>query len=213
MSRALRVLPYGDRGVLLEVATTADVLGLAAALRAGPPPGVVDVVPAARTVLLTVDGGRPAVAAVAEQARRLRWEPGAGSGPGHEPPEPVELAVRYDGADLAEVAGMAGLSGPDEVVRRHTAAAYTVAFSGFVPGFAYLAGGDPALRVPRRDTPRTRVPAGSVAVAGEWTGVYPRRSPGGWRLLGRTDAPLWDAERDPPALLVPGAPVRLVARS
>jgi KipI family sensor histidine kinase inhibitor len=119
----------------------------------------------------------------------------------------VEIPVTYDGPDLAEVARLTGLPA-DEVVRRHAAAEYVVAFSGFAPGFGYLTGLPAELRVPRRDSPRTAVPAGSVAVAGEFTGVYPRRSPGGWQLLGRTDAVLWDPERDPPALLVPGTRVR-----
>ena len=121
----------------------------------------------------------------------------------------VEIPVRYDGADLAAVAERVGLS-LDEVVALHCAPEYTVRFCGFSPGFGYLDGLDPRLHVPRHSSPRTSVPAGSVAVAGEFTGVYPRSSPGGWQLLGRTDAPLWDADRDPPALLTPGARVRFV---
>jgi biotin-dependent carboxylase-like uncharacterized protein len=124
--------------------------------------------------------------------------------------DPVVLPVRYDGADLAEVASLTGL-GVAEVVRRHAAATYTVAFGGFMPGFAYLTGLDPVLHLPRRSSPRTRVPAGSVAVAGEFAAVYPSATPGGWRLLGTCTTPLFDVHRDPPALLRPGTRVRFVA--
>ncbi|HVU92653.1 MAG TPA: allophanate hydrolase subunit 1, partial [Jatrophihabitans sp.] len=125
--------------------------------------------------------------------------------------ELVELAVEYDGPDLAATAAELGLS-PAELVRRHAAGEYVVAFCGFAPGFAYLTGLDPALHVPRLAEPRTRVPAGAVGIAGEFTGVYPRPSPGGWRLLGRTDAVLWDLDRTPPALLPPGTRVRFRPR-
>jgi KipI family sensor histidine kinase inhibitor len=115
----------------------------------------------------------------------------------------VTIDVVYDGADLDEVARLTGLS-PDEVVAAHTAAPMRVGFGGFAPGFGYLVGGDERLHVPRRAEPRTRVPVGSVGLAGEFSGVYPRESPGGWQLIGHTDAVLWDVERDPPALLTPG---------
>ena len=107
------------------------------------------------------------------------------------------------------MAALTGLTGA-EVVRRHAGREWTVAFCGFAPGFAYLTGGDPALRVPRRDTPRTAVPAGSVGLADGFSGAYPRRMPGGWQLIGRTDAVLWDLDRQPPALLPPGTRVRFV---
>jgi len=116
----------------------------------------------------------------------------------------------YDGEDLAEVSRLTGLS-TEAVVEAHTGTPWRVAFGGFAPGFFYLAGGDPRLVVPRRDSPRTAVPAGSVALAGEFSAVYPRRSPGGWQLLGRTTAPLWDLDATPPALLAPGDTVRFVA--
>jgi KipI family sensor histidine kinase inhibitor len=119
--------------------------------------------------------------------------------------------VRYDGEDLPEVARMCGLT-EREVAVRHLEATYLVAFCGFAPGFAYLTGGDPVLRVPRRADPRTRVPAGAVGLADEFTGVYPRPMPGGWQLIGRTDAVLWDLGREPPALLLPGTRVRFVER-
>jgi KipI family sensor histidine kinase inhibitor len=119
----------------------------------------------------------------------------------------VVLPVRYDGPDLDVVAGLTGLS-REQVVERHARGAYRVRFCGFAPGFAYLDGLDPRLHVPRRAEPRRRVPAGAVGLAGEFTGVYPRASPGGWQLIGTTDVPLWDLHRTPPALLPPGTRVR-----
>ncbi|MBT2474073.1 carboxyltransferase domain-containing protein, partial [Microbacterium sp. ISL-103] len=115
--------------------------------------------------------------------------------------------VRYDGEDLDEAASLLGVSAA-ELVNRHLAADWKVAFSGFAPGFGYVVSSDPLFDVPRRSSPRTRVPAGSVALAGQFTGVYPRESPGGWQLIGRTDALMWDIDRDPPALLSPGTTVR-----
>ena len=117
------------------------------------------------------------------------------------------IEVNYDGDDLDEVAGLTGLSRA-EVIAAHTGRPWRVGFVGFAPGFGYLTSGDPRLTVPRRATPRTRVPAGAVGLAGEFCGVYPRESPGGWQLIGRTDARMWDIERDPPTLLRPGAWVR-----
>jgi KipI family sensor histidine kinase inhibitor len=214
----VRLAPVGSAAVLVELADLDAVLALGAALADEPLPGVVEVVPAARTVLLRWASARDLRRAAglpglpglqAQLERRLagaaaRGPEGAGGGG-----DVVEVPVRYDGEDLAEVARLTGLR-PAEVVRAHTGTDWTVAFTGFAPGFAYLAGGDPALRVPRRATPRTRVPAGAVGLAGELSGVYPRASPGGWQLLGTTDLPVWDVERDPPALLRPGARVRFV---
>ncbi len=196
----MKVLPYGDAALLVEPDDPATVLAVAAA--AGAEPGVLEVVPAARTLLV-----RAAPADIARLTRRLPElgaAPAATTGPAA---DPVVLDVRYDGADLAGAAAELGLD-PDDLVRRHAAGAYVVAFCGFAPGFAYLTGLDPALHVSRRAEPRARVPAGAVAIAGEFTGVYPRASPGGWRLLGHTDTALWDLERTPPARLVPGIPVR-----
>jgi KipI family sensor histidine kinase inhibitor len=200
-----RLLPYGTGAVLVELAGAADVLPLRDALLAQGHPAVHAVVPAARTVLVQFHPG--AVAEVQAWISRCLAAPAGPSTAGR--PEPVvELAVRYDGADLESVARRCGLSVP-EVIQRHSAAEYTVQFCGFAPGFGYLSGLDPALRLPRLDSPRPAVPAGSVAIAGEFTGVYPRSSPGGWLLLGRTDAVLFDLDRRPPALLRPGTPVRL----
>jgi KipI family sensor histidine kinase inhibitor len=119
----------------------------------------------------------------------------------------LEIPVTYDGPDLADVARLTGL-GEREVVEAHTGSTWRVAFGGFAPGFGYLVGGDPRLEVPRREESRTTVPAGAVGLAGTFSGVYPRESPGGWQLIGTTSAPMWDLDRDPPALLVPGAVVR-----
>jgi KipI family sensor histidine kinase inhibitor len=121
----------------------------------------------------------------------------------------VEIPVCYDGEDLAEVGELTGL-GADGVVEAHTGQTWTVAFAGFAPGFGYLVGEDDRLHVPRRTTPRTKVPAGAVGLAGEFSGVYPRESPGGWQLIGSTRLPMWDLDRDPPALLQPGLRVRFV---
>jgi len=181
---------------------------LHAALRALDPPGVVELVPAYRTLLVVADPER--AGALDELAARLPALelPPADAVAG----DPVEIPVRYDGQDLPEVAGLTGLDA-EEVVRRHTAPEYTVAFLGFSPGFPYLVGLDPALEVPRRDTPRTSIPAGSVGLAGGQTGIYPSASPGGWQLIGRTEVTLFDPGRDPPALLAPGGRLRFtVAR-
>jgi KipI family sensor histidine kinase inhibitor len=198
----MRFLPAGYSGLLVECDDLAQVVALHRALERSRPKGVVDLVPAALTLLLTFDAGT-SHAGLSDTIAATDLD--GDTGPAHE--RHVTIEVTYDGADLAEVAGLTGLSA-DEVVRRHQDSRYVVAFTGFAPGFAYLAGGDPALVVPRRSTPRTKVPAGSVALAGEFTGVYPREGPGGWQLIGRTGAPLWDLDRDPPALLSPGTTVR-----
>lgn len=197
----LTVLPCGDRALLVEVADGSAVAALRGALERSPLPGQRELVPAARTVLVVLDRA-PTDLDVAT-LRRLRPEPGAAGPDGGL----VELPVVFDGPDLAEVAGLTGRDVPG-LVAALTGAELTVAFGGFAPGFAYLTGLPAELHVPRRDTPRTRVPAGSVGLAGPYAGAYPRASPGGWQLVGRTDAVLFDVDRDPPALLAPGARVR-----
>lgn len=197
-----RTLPAGHHAVLVECDDLTEVMSLHRALDGARPDGVVDLVPAARTVLITFDESTSRESVTAAVSR-------VGSNDAAPPPgdREVVIPVTYDGADLADVAELTGIPA-EEVVRRHQAAEHVVAFTGFAPGFAYIAGGDPSLHVPRRSTPRTRVPAGSIALAGEFTGTYPREGPGGWQLIGRTDAPLWDLRRDPPALLSPGTRVR-----
>ncbi|GAB3591832.1 allophanate hydrolase subunit 1 [Angustibacter peucedani] len=197
----------GDAGVVADLPDLGTARDLHRALVAAPPPGVVDLVPGARSVLVRVRPGTD-LAAVARAVRAAADRPSSG-GPAARR-EPVVVPVRYDGPDLDAVAELTGLS-RDEVVAAHTGTAWTVAFMGFAPGFAYLAGGDPRLDVPRRDHPRPRVDPGAVGLAGGLSGVYPRASPGGWQLVGRTDLPLWDLHRDPPALLAPGRAVRFEA--
>ncbi|WP_411148939.1 5-oxoprolinase subunit PxpB [Streptomyces sp. A30] len=200
----MRALPVGDGALLVEVASGEEAQALHAELlrrRAEGSLSVREIVPAARTVLL--DGlADPARLASELSATQL-------------PPTPprthdvVELPVRYDGPDLADVAALWGV-GEAEVARIHASTEFRVAFCGFAPGFGYLAGLPSRYDVPRRATPRTAVPAGSVGLAGPYTGVYPRSSPGGWQLIGTTDAVLWDHARVPAALLSPGTRVRFV---
>ena len=200
----MRLLSCGETGLLVEVADLDEVLALYAELVEAPPEGVVDLVPAARTLMLRIDPARTDPARVARAVRAVEPRPGNRPDGGH-----LEVPVTYDGEDLSEVGRLTGL-GARGVVEAHTAQEWTVAFCGFAPGFGYLVGTDDRLTVPRRGVPRTRVPARSVALAGEFTGVYPRESPGGWQLIGRTPVQPWDLERDPPALLVPGTRVRFV---
>lgn len=191
----MNVLPCGDRAVLIECETLREAQTWFAALREH-----AEVVLGARTVLVRGDlrASRELIDRTDPSTSRVEVGP------------VVEIAVTYDGTDLAEVAALTGLSVAD-VVAAHTGTAWTVAFGGFAPGFSYLVGGDPRLHVPRRPSPRTQVPAGSVGLAGEFSGVYPRASPGGWQLIGRTTRQMWDVDREPPALLVAGTTVRFVA--
>lgn len=211
----MRLLPYGDRAVLVELGSTQEAMAYAAGLGALEPAGrgrldLEQVVPAARTVLVVAGPGlglgelRGLLAGVRpEVATHPERRPGSG--------ELLEVPVTYDGPDLDEVGRLTGL-GREGVVAAHTGQTWRVAFAGFVPGFGYLVGEDDRLHVPRRDEARTRVPAGAVGLAGPYAGVYPTASPGGWQLLGTTDLRLWDLERDPPALLRPGVRVRFVRR-
>ncbi|HTA01911.1 MAG TPA: carboxyltransferase domain-containing protein, partial [Streptosporangiaceae bacterium] len=183
---------------------------VAALIRAADLPGVIDVVPGAATVLVSVEPGSWALPALAARLTELATA-AAGKQVTAAAGAAETIDVCYDGPDLADVASLTGLSIAD-VISRHQAAEYRVGWLGFAPGFAYLTGLDPLLAsVPRLDTPRLRVPAGSVAIAGGLAAVYPAGSPGGWRLLGRTTARLWDPDRDPPALLAPGTLVRFRA--
>lgn len=201
-----QVRPFGDRALLAEVGDTDEVLALAASIDAARWPEVVDVVPAERTVLVVTRPGAD-LSALAQRLAAVRGVRTAGPEP--ETAEVVTVPVHYDGPDLAEVAALTGLS-ERAVVAAHVGSSWRVAFTGFTPGFGYLVGGDRRLRVPRRDRPRTAVPAGAVGLADAYSGIYPRSSPGGWQLIGRTEAPLWRIDRDPPALLRPGGRVRFV---
>ncbi|MGX7723365.1 5-oxoprolinase subunit B family protein [Rhodococcus pyridinivorans] len=201
----MRILRAGDSALLAEFDSLDEVLAQFRALDRERPRGVVDLVPAARTLLVCFDPSETGVQVV------HKWVTTT-------PPvsrdevdvEEVTLEVRYDGADLEEVGELTGL-GADGVIAAHTGSLWTVAFGGFAPGFAYLTGGDSRLHVPRRSSPRTSVPSGAVGLAGEFSGVYPRKSPGGWQLIGTSSAPLWQPDRTPAALLRPGCTVRFVA--
>ena len=191
-----RVLPYGPNAVIVECADSAEVLAMATLARQRFGSRLVDVVPGAATV--TVVGRGPLGAEVIDT---LADAPLAAARPAV--PTLHRIDVVYDGEDLGWVAGHLSLT-VDEVIRAHTTQTWTVAFCGFAPGFGYLTGSAGGLAVPRLERPRPRVPAGSVALADRWSAVYPRSSPGGWRLIGHTDALLWDDTANPPALLAPG---------
>src|ERR1700754_3331575 len=198
------VTDYGDQALLLQFDSTAEVLAWNDILRDADLPGVVDIVPASRTVLLKLCGPRHQ-SATRQNLSKLRLTPGAvedATAPTDGRAD-VVIDVVYDGEDLEEVAKLTGLD-PKDVITAHIQTPWRVGFGGFAPGFGYLVGGDDRLNVPRRSEPRTKVPAGAVGLAGEFSGVYPRESPGGWQLIGHTDAELWDVDRDPPALLMPG---------
>jgi KipI family sensor histidine kinase inhibitor len=200
----MRALPVGEDALLVEVASGEEAEAVHAELLRRRAEGLLtvrEIVPAARTVLL--DG-------LADPAR-LASELSTSDVPPAPPRtrEAIELPVRYDGPDLADVAALWGV--PErEVARIHAATEFRVAFCGFAPGFGYLTGLPARYAVPRRATPRTAVHAGAVGLAGPYTGVYPRSSPGGWQLIGTTDAVLWDPAREPAALLSPGTRVRFV---
>jgi len=200
----MRFLPAGEQAMLVEMDDLPQVLALHARLTAAPPPGLCEMIPAARTLFLRFD---PALIDAAGLARAVLDADTA--------PVPkragrrVAIPVCYDGPDLDEVAALTGMS-RDEVIARHSGTPWRAAFGGFAPGFCYLTGGDPALDVLRRSTPRRAVPVGSVGLAGAFSGVYPQASPGGWQLIGRTSLPMWDLTRDPPAAVQPGDEVEFV---
>lgn len=194
------IRPSGDRAILVELSSLDAVLSLQRQLDAEPIPGQLDVVAAATTVLVAADS--PAsLSALVRRVRSLDLASGQ-----QRPGELVVIETVYDGADLDEAAALAGMS-RESLVAAHAEQVWNAAFGGFAPGFAYLAG-DGALDVPRRSSPRTAVPAGAVALAGTYSAVYPRQSPGGWQLIGHTSAVMWDLERPDPALVRPGDRVR-----
>jgi KipI family sensor histidine kinase inhibitor len=211
MTEQRTLLSCGEHAVLVELGGLDDVLAFAFAVRGAVTSGtpgfteVVDIVPAATTVLVVV----------AEEAEVAALRQGLEMLPAPEPGEVaandhvIEIPVRYNGPDLTDVSELTGLS-VNDVIAAHTGSDWRVAFGGFAPGFAYLSWGDPRLAVPRRQEPRTSVPSGAVGLAGEFSAIYPRSSPGGWQLIGRTDVVVFDIARDPPALLQPGMAVRFV---
>lgn len=210
MSPAVRLLPSGPGALLLETEALADVIALHDALAGTAPPGVIELVPAARTLLVVVDPALLTLETAATWVRRAASAPTAPSTPtggADARADEIVVEVDYRGDDLVDTAGLLGVS-PEHLVARHVAVAWRVAFIGFAPGFAYLAADDWPFDVPRLDVARTRVPSGAVGLAAGFSGAYPRESPGGWRLVGRTDAALWDLHADRPALLEPGRTVR-----
>lgn len=204
----------GERAVVLSspppatLACQRRIWWLADALRTHG--GFIDIVPAMNNLTVVLDPARHEPAAVQDLLMTL-WQQAGSATP---PQRRLEIPVRYGGEhgpDLAVVAAHCGLS-QQEVIARHSAARYTVFFLGFQPGFAYLGGLPPALATPRRAEPRLTVPAGSVGIGGRQTGIYPASSPGGWQLIGHTELPLFDPQREPPSLLLPGDRVRFVAQ-
>ena len=203
--KGLDIAQMGSHGLLLRTDTYVPAV-LGATIRDLALEGVSDVVLAETTLLVRCDH------AAAQQAVQHRLEEVIKSydeNPSQVDREPIEIPVRYDGEDLEFVAEACSLS-EEEVIRRHLGTTYVAAFCGFAPGFAYLSGLDSSLKLPRRDTPRTRVPAGTVAIAATYSAVYPQESPGGWHLIGSTSTELWDVARQPPALIEPGRQVRFV---
>lgn len=201
----MTILPFGPRAVLIEVATLTAALDLQARL-SDPPDGVVDIVPAARTVLVHVD---PAVLPVAAARAWIDRATRSDAVAPERVRRDVDVPIVYDGPDLDETALLLGLS-REALTAAHTSAAWTVAFTGFAPGFGYLVSEDWAFDVARLPSPRPRVAAGAVGLAGVFSGAYPRATPGGWRLIGTTEAPLFDPTAAEPALLTPGTAVRFV---
>ncbi|GAA3747179.1 allophanate hydrolase subunit 1 [Leifsonia bigeumensis] len=203
----MKVLPFGDRALLAEFESLDEAMGAFRALEAARAPGVIELVPAARTVLVRIDPGRMSLTAARNWLESTRLDTKASATGAI-----VTIPVRYDGPDLASTAEILGLS-TDELVSRHSGTAWRCAFIGFAPGFAYLVdaestGGRAGLDVPRRATSREAVPAGAVGLAGEFTGIYPRSSPGGWQLIATTEVTLFDPDREHPALIAPGTTVR-----
>ena len=213
MTAVPRIAPLGDSaltitfGAAIDAATAAAVGRLAATIPARPPRGFVELVPGYVTLTLYFDPLATSVRQLADDITVLIARPTVAEATPSS--RLVEIAVRYDGPDLANVAAATGLS-EAEVISRHSAPEYRVGLLGFVPGFAYLGPIDPALVLPRRSSPRARVPAGSVAIAGAQTGIYPAETPGGWHLIGHTAVTLFDPARAPPALLAVGDRVRFL---
>ncbi|MBM3604050.1 MAG: 5-oxoprolinase/urea amidolyase family protein [Alphaproteobacteria bacterium] len=200
----MRFLPVSPRCLLIELRDLEATLALFDALADDPVAGVSETVPAARTLMIRT---APGVSADRDLALAiLNRQPPPGTRPASRAVETVELPVTYDGQDLDDVARHMDLT-VAEVAAAHQAVTWQVAFCGFAPGFAYMTCEDARFDLPRRPAPRTRIPAGSVALAGRFCGIYPQETPGGWQLIGHTRVPMWDLSRDPPALLRPGARV------
>lgn len=203
----MRFLPVNLSSLLIEFSSLEETLALHQNLLLEPIDSIMEMIPAACTLLIYFDRYRTDAANLAVSIRERECSTHV-----HPCGRTVSITVAYDGEDLHNVAELLGLS-VAEVIYRHTHQCYQVAFTGFAPGFAYLSCPNNQLCVPRRTSPRVRIPAGSVALAGEFSGIYPKDSPGGWQLIGRTDQPMWDLKREPPALLRPGDQVVFVDAS
>lgn len=200
----MRFLPVNLSSLIVELRDLDETLALFDALSASPLTGIEEIIPAARTLMIRFRPGLTDAKTLAQHIQRCDLA-GQQRGTGRT----VTIPVDYQGEDLPEVAEKLGIS-VQEVIRRHTENPYTVAFVGFAPGFAYMVSKTAQLHVPRRSTPRTKIPAGSVALAGEFSGIYPQASPGGWQIIGQTPLKMWDIERNEPALLLPGSNVHFV---
>ncbi len=201
----MRIMPYGDRAVLAEFDDLESTMAAYASMEDSRPDWVQGLVPAARTVLVSVDPNRIGLRALVDWINSLEE-----TAPAKQDSRQVTIPIRYDGEDLGQVAELLGRS-TEALINWHLESNWVCAFIGFAPGFAYLAGG--GLSVPRLETSRPEVPAGSVALAGEFCGIYPRNSPGGWRIIGTTDAELWTGDPESPALITPRTMVRFEAVS
>ena len=198
MAEAMRFLAAGGEAVLVELDDLGQTLALLDLLKDSKPRGVHELVPGARTLLVRYNPLLTDRATLIHTIGQIDL-----SAHTARQGKAIDIPITYDGEDLGSIADILGWS-VNELVRRHMAATYTVAFTGFAPGFAYMISDDPDIDVPRRSTPRVRVPAGTVALAGKFGGIYPTDSPGGWQLLGTTPLGMWDMHRDKPALLAPG---------
>ena len=213
MSRPVSCLPLGEGAVTLtlgdEISTDIHqtIRSIAAALGAAPEDGILDVVPGYTTLSVFFDPQLTSFGLIRDRLLELHASAGVGH---HQPGREWVIPVRYDGPDLADVASRTGLS-TTEVIARHSAPVYRVYLIGFVPGFAFLGELDPRLVVPRREAPRRRVAAGSVAIAGAQTGIYPLDTPGGWHLIGRTTVKPFDLGREPAVLFGVGDRIRFEA--
>jgi KipI family sensor histidine kinase inhibitor len=208
---APRVLPLGDSAITIQLgaekspALLQEVHAAATRVRAANLDYVHDVVPAYLAVTIFYDGLKRSYSEASKEiVGILASESPVSRG---ETVREHVIPVRYDGVDLEFVASAAGVS-VDQVIQIHTDRVYSVDLLGFVPGWAYLSELDPRLQIPRRQQPRPRVAAGSVAIAATQTGIYPLDTPGGWHILGRTDTVMFDAARNPPSLLKAGDTVR-----